>query len=206
MAINWADEHCDAILQSWYPGGQGGRALAQLLFGEYSPSGKLPVTFYKTTEELPDFSDYSMKGRTYRYMQNEALYPFGYGLNYGEVHIVDTELRRDEMTLEYQVTATLINEGEYGTYDTLQVYIKDIESEFAVPNFSLCAFKSIYLEAKETQKVRLTIRKQAFEIVDEEGRRYIDSKSFKLFVGTSAPDERSRRLTNKEIIEIEVQL
>ncbi len=84
MAINEADEHCSAILHVWYPGQMGGLAAARLLTGEAVPSGRLPVTFYQTTEELPEFTDYSMKGRTYRYMEREALYPFGYGLSYGD--------------------------------------------------------------------------------------------------------------------------
>ena len=88
LAITWADEHIPAIVQAWYPGGRGGDAVAAMLFGEYSPSGRLPVTFYRTTEELPDFRDYSMKNRTYRYMQNEALYPFGYGLSYTNLNTV----------------------------------------------------------------------------------------------------------------------
>lgn len=82
--MNWADEHVDAIVQGWYPGARGGAAIADILFGEANPEGKLPVTFYRTTEELPDFEDYSMQGRTYRYMEQEALYPFGYGLSYTE--------------------------------------------------------------------------------------------------------------------------
>ena len=84
LAVNWADEHVDAIVQGWYPGARGGAAIADILFGEANPEGKLPVTFYRTTEELPDFEDYSMQGRTYRYMEQEALYPFGYGLSYTE--------------------------------------------------------------------------------------------------------------------------
>ncbi|MBU3804708.1 MAG: glycoside hydrolase family 3 C-terminal domain-containing protein, partial [Candidatus Cellulosilyticum pullistercoris] len=206
MAINTADEYCDAILQTWYPGGQGGKALAQILFGEHSPSGKLPVTFYKTTEELPAFTDYSMKGRTYRYMQNKALYPFGYGLNYGDVRVVDAQLKRDENVLDYQVEVDLINEGDYSTYDTIQIYIKDMESIIAVPNFSLCAFKSIHLDAKEEKRVTLSVHKKAFEVVDEEGRCLIDSRHFKLFIGTSAPDERSIELTKKKPIEIDIHL
>ena len=81
LAVNYADEHAAAIMQCWYPGAEGGRAIARVLFGDISPQGHLPVTFYRSTEELPDFTDYSMKGRTYRYMKQEALYPFGYGLS-----------------------------------------------------------------------------------------------------------------------------
>lgn len=207
MAINYADEHCDAIFQTWYPGAEGGKALAQLLFGEYSPSGKLPVTFYKTTAELPEFTDYSMKGRTYRYLQNEALYPFGYGLNYGKVVIKDVVItRKVGVEINYEVTVKLVNEGNFETYDTIQVYIKDMESSFAVPNFSLCAFKTVYLERKTEIEVVLNVSKRAFEIVDEEGHRFIDSKYFKLFVGTFAPDQRSQELMGQEAIEKEIYL
>lgn len=101
---------------------------------------------------------------------------------------------------------SLINEGEYSTYDTVQIYIKDMESILAVPNFSLCAFKSIYLDAKQEKKVTLSINKKAFEAVDEEGKCFIDSKHFKLFIGTSAPDERSVELTEKKAVEIDVYL
>lgn len=207
MAINYADEHCDAVFETWYPGAEGGKALAQLLFGEYSPSGKLPVTFYKTTEELPEFTDYAMKGRTYRYMQNEALYPFGYGLNYGKVVIKDVVItRKVGVEINYEVTVKVVNEGNFETYDTIQVYIKDMESSFAVPNFSLCAFKTVYLERNTEIEVVINVPKRAFEIVDEEGYRFVDSKYFKLFVGTFAPDQRSQELMGQKAIEKEIYL
>ena len=106
LAVKWADEHIPAIIQAWYPGGRGGEAVASLLFGEYSPSGRLPVTFYASTEELPDFRDYSMKNRTYRYMENEALYPFGYGLShkfeYSPIKAEKTVIKVEDFTW-YQV-------------------------------------------------------------------------------------------------------
>ena len=92
MDLSWADEHIPAIVQAWYPGSRGGEAVARLLFGECSPEGKLPVTFYRSVEELPEFTDYSMKGRTYRYMEQEALYPFGYGLSYTEFSLSEPEI------------------------------------------------------------------------------------------------------------------
>lgn len=204
MAINFADEHCDAILEAWYPGSHGGTALAQLLFGEYSPSGKLPVTFYKSTEELPDFCDYSMKGRTYRYMKNEALYPFGYGLNYGHTVVEDAQVQmQGEGCI---VTAKVHNDSDWEIDDVVEVYIKDMESVFAVPNFSLCAFKALHLGAHETKEVTLEVNERAFTIVDEEGKRYRDSKYFKIFVGTNAPDKRSVALTGQTPIMKEVRL
>ena len=202
MAINFADEHCDGIIETWYPGAHGGKALAQLLFGEYSPSGKLPVTFYRTTEELPDFTDYSMKGRTYRYMENEALYPFGYGLSYGKVLLKDVETQMDGETCKVKVKA--INDTGCTMDEVIEVYIKDMESMYAVPNFNLCAFKAIHLAPYESVEVTLTIDEKAFTIVNEEGKRYRASNYFKLFIGTNAPDSRSVALTGRKPIEKEI--
>ncbi len=208
MSINYAEENCAGILQTWYPGAEGGKALAQLLFGEYSPSGKLPVTFYKTTEELPEFEDYSMKGRTYRYMKNEALYPFGYGLNYAKISVKNVELSPNgtEDKVGYQVKVKVSNESDCASHDVVQVYIKDMESPFAVPNFNLCAFKSIYLKGNETQELTFEIGEKAFLVVDEEGKSFIDSKRFQIYVGTCAPDQRSISLTSTTPIMKEITL
>ncbi len=202
MDINYADEHCDAILETWYPGAEGGKALAQLLFGECSPSGKLPITFYKTTEELPDFNDYSMKGRTYRYMENKPLYPFGYGLNYGKVTVKDVVVKQNikESEMNYEVKVKISNQSDIPTYDVVQIYIKDMESNLAVPNFSLCAFKSIYLSKQDEVEITLEIKQSAFEVVDEERQRLIDSRHFRLFISTCGPDERSVELTGMKPI------
>ena len=126
MAFNWEDSHIPAIVQAWYPGAQGGRAVAELLFGAYSPEGKLPVTFYRTTEELPEFTDYSMKGRTYRYMEREALYPFGFGLSYTSFALSDVTLSGDKITAggEIKVSARIKNTGVMAGGETVQVYVK----------------------------------------------------------------------------------
>lgn len=215
MAINYADEHCNGIFQTWYPGAEGGKALAQLLFGEYSPSGKLPVTFYKTTEELPPFEDYSMKDRTYRYMPNEALYPFGYGLSYADIKVQSVKVldapKDEEVTnlsagqTKYRVKVQLENKSKFDSYDVVQIYIKDMESQYAVPNFSLCSFKSVYLKAGESKEVTLNVGEKAFTVVNEEGERIVDSHKFKLFIGTSAPDKRSQKLTGKTHMVAEVE-
>lgn len=209
MAINFAQEHCNAIFETWYPGAQGGKALAQLLFGDYSPSGKLPVTFYKTTEELPDFRDYSMKGRTYRYMENEPLYPFGYGLNYGKVAIKQAQVLGEQALKEgdlVELKVSVKNEGKYGTYDTLQVYVKDLDTPFSVPNSSLCAFKSIYLNSNEEQEVVMAIKPSAFESVDEEGKRCKTGNHFKLYIGTCSPGEKSKLLTGQTMIQLDLTI
>lgn len=124
LAINWPAEHIPAILYGGYPGAQGGRAIAKLLFGEASPEGKLPITFYKSSEELPEFTDYAMKGRTYRYMEQEALFPFGYGLSYTDFEISNVKLSADVVTKEgIRVEADISNVGEYDSAQTLQVYV-----------------------------------------------------------------------------------
>ena len=197
LAINDADRHCDGILQTWYPGAQGGKALAQLLFGYYSPSGKLPITFYKTTDELPPFEDYSMVGRTYRYMKNKPLYPFGYGLNYGKVVVkhVETKVNVVENKISCQVQVSLVNQSAVSTYDVVQVYMKDMESPLAVPNYSLCSFKAIYFSAYEEKKLMLEIGEKAFEVTNEGGKGILDSKHYRLFISTCGPDDRSIELT-----------
>ncbi|MCI9619856.1 MAG: glycoside hydrolase family 3 protein [Dorea sp.] len=205
--LNYAEEHCNAVLMAWYPGARGGRAVADILFGNVSPSGKLPITFYKDLEDLPEFTDYSMKNRTYRYMEQEALYPFGYGLTYGDTEVKEAKVL-GEVTKEsdIRVEVFLKNEGDTDTDEVVQIYIKDLDSKLAVPNYNLCAFKRISLKAGEEKKVEMTVPNRAMSVVDEEGERHIDSKNFKLFAGFSQPDERSRRLTGKETVEIPLML
>ena len=195
MAIQYAQEHCAAILDIWYPGSHGGEAVCDLLFGKCSPSAKLPVTFYHDTSDLPDFTDYSMKGRTYRYMEKPALYPFGYGLTYSTVEAVKLsapkEIQRgDAPTVEL----TLENKGGFDVEEVAQVYLKDLESPNAVPNWSLAAFQRVALKQGESKTVLLTVRPHEMEAVNEAGERSIESGSFRLFAGISQPDERSAEL------------
>ncbi len=205
--LSFAQEHCNGILMAWYPGARGGKAVADILFGNVSPSGKLPVTFYKDLEALPEFTDYSMKNRTYRYLEAEPLYPFGYGLSYGDVQVKEAKVD-GQVTAEsdIRVLVSLKNQGQADTDEVVQVYIKDLESDLAVPNYSLCGFQRVSLKAGEEKNVELTVLNRAMCVVDEEGERHVDSKKFKLFVGTSQPDARSVKLTGKEPAEILVTL
>lgn len=205
--LSYAQEHCNGILMAWYPGARGGKAVADILFGNVSPSGKLPVTFYKDLEDLPEFTDYSMKNRTYRYMEQEPLYSFGYGLSYGDVQVEEASVV-GQVTAEsdIRIAASLKNRGRMDTDEVVQVYIKDLGSDLAVPNYSLCGFQRVSLKAGEEKKVELTIPNRAMSVVDEEGERHVDSRKFKLFVGTSQPDARSRELTGKEPVEVMVTL
>lgn len=167
--ISEAEEKADGILLAWYPGARGGRAVAELLFGIESPSGKLPITFYRNEalKEMPDFTDYSMENRTYRYYQGTPIYHFGFGLTYGNCKVEHFSLNAESRT----VTATVKNSGPHGTGDVLKVYVKDPSSPFAPPNPVLCGFKRIYLSSGEEKTVSLPLGKHAFTVVNDKGER-----------------------------------
>ena len=193
-----------AIMQIWYPGARGGLAVADVLFGAVSPSGKLPVTFYKNVDNLPAFEDYNMAGRTYRYMTDEALYPFGYGLTYSSVELSDLQVKSYEDTAT--VTATIQNTGNFDTDEVVQVYVKDLGSEFAVPNAQLKGFKRVYLGKGAKQTITFDLRPQDFEVFDAQGRNFIDSDRFEISVGVSQPDSRSVALTGVQPLQTELSL
>ncbi len=201
--LSVAQDKAAAVLQLWYPGARGGEAVADILFGKCSPSGKLPVTFYYSLEKLPAFEDYSMKGRTYRYMEEEALYPFGYGLTYGDVQVEKAILvSQDKESGDVQIHVELINSGKTVTEDVLQVYVKDKESLYAVPNHSLCAFQRVSLQAQERTAVDIRVPGGAFLVVNEEGERIWGSGNYVLYVGTGQPDKRTEELSGKKSIEV----
>lgn len=203
MDLNLAQEKASAVLQLWYPGARGGKAVADILFGDCSPSGKLPVTFYRSLESLPDFEDYSMKGRTYRYMEDEALYPFGYGLTYGDVRVESAVLTaRDEESGDATLRVSVKNAGSVATGDVVQVYLKDQASPYAVPNHSLCAFARIFLEAGESAETEIKIPGRAFLVVNDEGAYVPGSGKYLISVGTGQPDERTAALSGKRSVEI----
>ncbi|MDD2968873.1 MAG: glycoside hydrolase family 3 C-terminal domain-containing protein [Lachnospiraceae bacterium] len=212
--LSVAQERAAAVIQAWYPGAGGGKAFASILFGDCSPSGKLPVTFYRDLEGMPEFEDYSMKGRTYRYLEKEPLYPFGYGLTYSSVKVKNALLRStpDEIKQEInengsiEIEVTLQNEGNRDTKDVLQIYIKDLESQHAVKNHSLCGFKKVFLKSGEEKQYSISIPVSSLTVVNDLGKRYIDSRTFRLYAGTSQPDKRSTELTGNQCFAIDLIL
>ena len=210
--LSYPSEHFGAVLQLWYPGARGGKSVADILFGKVSPSGKLPLTFYHNLEHLPEFTDYRMENRTYRYMAQEAQYPFGFGLTYGKVEVTDAEIVKvsenlDEFGLpEVFVKVTLSNQGVYDTDDVVQIYVKNTDSAYAVKNPALCAFRRIHVKAGESAEVKIVIGGRAFSVVNERGERIKDGNHFVLYAATMQPDKRSRELTGMEPIEVEVVL
>ncbi len=195
-AIN-VEADCDALIHALYPGQFGGRALANILFGKTSPSGKLPVTFYEDASKLPDFSDYSMKNRTYRYAEGNILYPFGFGLTYSETEC--SELSYADGKASVKIT----NTGSRAVEDVVQFYIKG-HSENAVPNHSLCGFSRVALDPGESKVVQITLPERAFMAVNEKGEWVKEGKEFTLYAGTSQPDSLSKKLTGKECTSLKI--
>lgn len=198
LSIPWADEHIPAIVQGWYPGAQGGRAIAEMLFGEFSPEGKLPVTFYRTSEELPDFTDYNMKNRTYRYMNTEALYPFGYGLSYTDFELTNISVNTNEVVQGKEVicTASIKNTGKISGAETLQVYIK-VKKE-GTPNWQLKGLNKVYLMPGEQKTINITLKNEAFGLYDNNGKLVLHEGEYEIFIGICQPDARSIKLTGKK--------
>lgn len=183
MDMSYAREHFNGIFQVWYPGAEGGRAFGDLLLGKVSPSGKLPITLYETVEELPEFTDYSMKGRTYRYMENKAQYPFGFGLTYGNVVVTEATFE------DGAVHATVTNKGAMATEDVVQVYVQGVDSPNATPNPTLCAFGRVYVEPGEIKEIVLPIADNAFTVINEAGERVVETNTFRLYVGLNSEDK-----------------
>lgn len=194
LAVNYADEKIPAILQGWYPGARGGKAIAEILFGEFSPEGKLPVTFYRTTEELPEFTDYSMKNRTYRYMKQEALYPFGYGLSYTDICCTDAKVEKTSDVVN--VKAVMENKGRMNGAETLQVYVKVCQKE--APNWQLKALKKVTLKPGQKEEIEVILKDKDFGLYNEQGVKVLQAGDYEVYVGTSQPDARSVALTGKK--------
>ena len=201
--LSFAEEHFDAILQFWYPGARGGEAAAKILFGEVSPSGKLCVTFYNSLEELPDFTDYSMKGRTYRYLEGEAQYPFGYGLTYGKVEVTRASLSEGEPR---SIEVVCQNLGERDTQEVLQIYVENLDSPWAPLHPRLCGFARVNVKAKEEVVSQVALDPYTFTVINDEGKRVQDGKRFRFYAGCSQPDPVSCHLTGTKPVTVEVQL
>lgn len=197
-------EKAGAVLQAWYPGPQGGRAVADILFGRVSPSGKLPVTFYEGLEDLPDFCDYSMAGRTYRFYAGRPLYPFGYGLTYGGCRAVSAgwgEGGPGALRLRVEVR----NDGR-GTDDVLQVYVKAEGDPCAPRNPVLAAFARVHLRQGEARVVEIELPGRCLTTVDEDGVRARRGDSFTFYAGFSQPDGRSVQLCGAKPVELRARM
>ena len=187
-------ETCDAIVQAWYPGQEGGTAVADVLFGDYNPSGKLPITFYKSSDQLPDYEDYSMKGRTYRYF-TDALFPFGFGLSYTDFMIKSAKVEKKGTTsTDWTLTAEVANTGKRDGSEIVQLYIRNLQDPDG-PLKSLRGFQRIDVKAGQTATAVIEINEKSFEFWDSETNTMrVKPGKYEILVGTSSADSDSKHL------------
>ena len=173
LDMRWAEENADAILYAWYPGSEGGRAVADVLFGRVSPGGRLPVTFYKSLDDLPAFEDYAMDGRTYRYLKAEPLYPFGYGLSYTAFTYGEPEVEGNLEAGTAVVRVRVRNGGPMAGSEPVQVYATYGAGRYRVPRCKLCGFERVWLEPGEEREVAIPVERDAVLLTDRDGSRYL---------------------------------
>src|SRR5215208_2217512 len=196
IALGEVEDMVDAILFVWYPGMEGGRAVADVLFGDISPSGKLPITFPKSLDQLPAFDDYSMEGRTYRYMTQEPLYPFGFGLSYSYFEYSDLQLDKTEFAPgdSLNVGVTLRNSGGQEATEVAQFYLSDLQASTVVPVHHLVGFERVELKAGESCRVSFTITPEMMSFYNEDGKLTLEPGEFRLEVGGCSPGKRGQDL------------
>ncbi len=196
LNLSEVQELADAVLMAWYPGEEGGNAVADIIFGKTSPSGRLPVTFPKSLEQLPPYEDYSMKGRTYKYMTEEPLYPFGFGLSYtnfsySNIKLASPTIKKKQST---EVQVNLTNTGKVEAEEVVQLYITDDAASVAVPLFSLHGIKRIKLAPGKSEVVSFPITPEMLALVNDKGESVLESGKFTISVGGSLPGSRSLAL------------
>ena len=196
MDLRQAVSDCDAIIQAWYPGQFGGQAIAEAIFGEFSPSGKLPITFYKDMSQIPAFDDYDMENRTYKFFKGKPMYPFGYGLSYGKIEYYDIHISSDKISSgeDLKVSIKCINRGKMDVDDVVQVYLRDDNASTRVPTHKLVGFKKVTLPKNQEQMVEFTVKAKDMEIVTDDGRQLIEPGIFTVYIGGSQPGLRSSEL------------
>jgi beta-glucosidase len=174
VSVNWADKNVPAILLAWYPGQQGGNAVADVLFGDYNPAGRLPITFYKSVDDLPPFEDYSMAGRTYRYFKGRPLYPFGYGLSYTEFAYDNFEILPSKKSVITKITVK--NIGDRDGQEVVQLYIRPADAARRLPLRALRDFKRVELKAGQEQMVQFNLSLQQLTWIDKKGNPFMPDR------------------------------
>jgi len=205
LAINWANNNVAGIIEAWYPGEEGGSAVADVLFGDYNPGGRLPVTFYKSTDDLPSFRDYNMEGRTYRYYKGEPLYPFGYGLSYTNFTYSNLKVpRRVKGTDKIQISVDVQNSGSRGGDEVVQLYVTDVAASAPVPIRALKGIKRLYLAPGEKRHVAFTLTPHDLTLIDNRGKRILEPGEFRISVGGKqpgmAPDARTTQVLTSSFV------
>ncbi|VXD14108.1 glycoside hydrolase family 3 C-terminal domain-containing protein [Marinoscillum sp. 108] len=188
LAINWENENIPAILEAWYPGQSAGTAIADILFGDYNPAGRLPVTFYKSADDLPPFEDYNMAGHTYRYFQGDPLYPFGYGLSYTSFEYGDLTVSEGNTTDQaVSVLVKVTNTGKVAGEEVVQVYLSNLSTQLPTPAHSLQGFERVSLEPGESKFIRFVLPPAAFRVIDDQNQKVVLPGEYQLSVGGGQP-------------------
>lgn len=193
MALPWEDENLPALLQAWYPGQSGGLAVAEVLFGEVNPSGHLPITFYRSTADLPAFTDYSMKNRTYRYFEGRPLYAFGHGLSYTSFDYSGANLAVQKITPSgtVKLTFTIANTGQRDGDDVAQIYYRHVSSRVEQPSLALCGFRRVSLTRDQSTQVTVEIPAERLRHWDSDQKRYVvEPGAYELLIGAASDDIR----------------
>lgn len=208
ITANWANEHVPAIIEAWYPGQKGGQAIADVIFGDYSPAGRLPITFPKSEEDLPLFLDYSMNNRTYKFSNSIPLYPFGYGLSYSKFKYSNLKLSKTELEIgnDLIINVEVKNEGMVASDEVIQIYLKDIEASVRVPRYSLQGFKRVNLKSGESRNIQFTLTTRQMALIDNQGKCIVEPGEFKIFVGGCQPDKKSLNLLGSAPLEATFKL
>jgi len=192
MAMNWEDENLPAIVQAFYPGETTGTALTRLLFGEFNPSGRLPVTFYKSEKDIPDFSNYDMQGRTYRYFKGTPLYPFGYGLSYTTFEYSNLVANETSETASpVSITVDVKNSGKVDGEEVVQLYVSNKTAKSEIPIVALKGFQRINLKKGEQKSVTFTLNPEVFSITNDDAKQIVEPGTFEIAVGGSIPGKNS---------------
>jgi beta-glucosidase len=191
LSVNWADANVPAIVEAWYPGGEGGHAVAGLIAGDFSPAGRLPVTFYKSADQLPAFSDYRVKGRTYRYFTGAPLYPFGHGLSYTRFAYATPQLSTSTVKADgtVDVSVDVTNQGARDGDEVVQLYVSHLGVAGA-PVRALQRFERVHLKRGETRRVTFTLDARALSVVGEDGVRRVTPGPVSLWIGGGQPGSR----------------
>jgi beta-glucosidase len=189
LGVNWADAHVGAIVQAWYPGEEGGAAIADVLFGDYNPAGRLPVTFYKSVDQLPPFENYAMDGRTYRFFKGEPLYPFGHGLSYTTFKYSNFKVSSPQVSATDTVTvsATVENSGNRAGDEVVQLYVTDTRASVRVPIRSLAGVERIQLKPGERRTVTFTLNPRQLAVISDDGRTIVEPGEFQVTIGGKQP-------------------
>jgi len=189
LGVNYAKEHIPAILQAWYPGEEGGTSVADIIFGDYNPAGKLPITFYKSLDQLPPFEEYSMEGRTYRYFKDEPLYPFGYGLSYTKFKYSNLKIspQRIKIGEDILINVEVENIGKITGDEIVQLYLSKSAPNLELPIRELQGFKRINLKKGESTSVSFTLTDKNLFHVNDEGKRIIEPGMIQISVGGCQP-------------------